>query len=403
MKKITILFLFLLSFSFLFAQKTTFFPISLEKALLNAQKSHLSVRIADQQIQKAQILKKNAFDPANLDVLFESPTGNQMRLGVLQTFALPPVYSAQNQILKQNLAVAQNQKEVSLLSLDYQVKTVFQELFFWKKQEKLFEEKDSIFREILKINTVRWRTGDATRLDMLNAESQVRQIDLAWQEAKVQIQNASYQLGFYLSVRDSLFVPEGEWTKLNAKTLLEKMDSLAMSQNPLIKVQKAQTKGKEWEVKLAKRQSLPSLVTGWLNQGDDKTAVFYRLRFGFSIPIWFWVQKSRVSAAKIDLKTTIDQNSLLQKQLQTEYQKALQNFQLASKNLGYFEQTGLQEADEMNRQALQNYRLGNITYYQYLQNIDFAYQIRQRYLETLRNYNNSVLMLDYLMGNFESF
>ncbi len=403
MKKITLLFFFLLNFSFLFAQKTVFFPISLEKALLTAQKRHLSVRIADQQIQKARSLKKTAFDPANLDVLFESPTGNQMRLGVLQTFALPPVYSAQNQVLKQNVSIAQNQKEVSLLSLDYQVKTVFQELFFWKEQEKLWEEKDSVFREILKINTVRWRTGDATRLDMLNSESQVKQIELAWQEAKVQFQNASYQLGFYLAVQDSLFVPEGDWVKLNTKTLLEKMDSLAMSQNLLIKVQKAQTQGKEWEVKLAKRQSLPSLVAGWLNQGDENTALFQQMRFGFSIPIWFWVQKSRISASKIDLKTTIDQNLLLQKQLQTEYQKALQNFQLASKNLAYFDQTGLKEADEMNRQALQNYRLGNITYYQYLQNIELSYQIRQRYLETLRNYNNSVLMLDYLMGNFESF
>jgi cobalt-zinc-cadmium resistance protein CzcA len=69
-------------------------------------------------------------------------------------------------------------------------------------------------------------------------------------------------------------------------------------------------------------------------------------------------------------------------------------------NLNYFETIGLAEADEILRSSRESFRLGSITYYQFIQNLDLSYTLRQNYLETLRNYNQSLNSLIYLRGEY---
>jgi hypothetical protein len=86
--------------------------------------------------------------------------------------------------------------------------------------------------------------------------------------------------------------------------------------------------------------------------------------------------------------------------LNTEYAKAQADYRQFQDNLAYFETTGLPEAAEILRNSKESFRLGSINYYQYLQNLELAYSLRQNYLETLRNYNQSIITLTYLKGDY---
>jgi outer membrane protein TolC len=139
-------------------------------------------------------------------------------------------------------------------------------------------------------------------------------------------------------------------------------------------------------------------VLGYLNQGTPDTGIEPRLRLGITLPVWQWVFQSNINAAKKGIEIAQTQQLLTAYQLNTEYAKAQADYRQNRDNVTYFESTGLPEASEILRNARESFRLGSITYYQYLQNVELSYTIRQNYLETLKNYNQAIINLIYLKG-----
>ena len=63
----------------------------------------------------------------------------------------------------------------------------------------------------------------------------------------------------------------------------------------------------------------------------------------------------------------------------------------------YYESQGLQMADEIIRMAEKSYLSGETDYLQYIQSLESARQINLGYLESLNQYNQTVLEMQYLV------
>jgi hypothetical protein len=67
-------------------------------------------------------------------------------------------------------------------------------------------------------------------------------------------------------------------------------------------------------------------------------------------------------------------------------------------SLNYYESKGLRHADDIINTSRRFFESGQTDYIEHLRNINEAFLIKARYLETLRNYNQSVITIDYLTG-----
>lgn len=67
--------------------------------------------------------------------------------------------------------------------------------------------------------------------------------------------------------------------------------------------------------------------------------------------------------------------------------------------LAYFETEGNPLANEILRMAQNSFQQGEIDYFQYIQSIENAYQIKIEYLNSLDEYNQTLLQLHYLTFN----
>ena len=67
-------------------------------------------------------------------------------------------------------------------------------------------------------------------------------------------------------------------------------------------------------------------------------------------------------------------------------------------SLNYYQQTGIKKAAEIITSAKRFFESGETDFISYLRNIDEAYSIQLKYLEALRNYNQSILSIKYLTG-----
>ncbi len=394
--------LLLVSVGVCFAQTK---PISLQEAVTKAIEKNPQMRLADQKIQQQVLLKPTAYNLENPELIFEAPTGSVMRPGVMQRFQFPSVYTAQADAQEKRVGLAEAEKQISSNNLVYRVKVAYTNLQFVIEKVNWLRRQDSVYRDIIRVNDVRYRVGQITNLEKINGESQYKKILYNLRQAEVELRNTKLQFGLLLgSAADTTQTPSERLIKLPELPAAYRIDTTAFASNPILTFNYQVESLNKSLVKVEKRKRLPNLFVGFLNQGatnpsDIGYAPFQnRLRYGISVPLWLWTQNAFVRATAKEVEISQTQTRINTLQLNTEYTNALALYRQADENLNYFENVGLREASEILRDARESYRLGSITYYAYLQNLELAFQIEGNYLETLKNYNQSIIYIQYLKG-----
>jgi cobalt-zinc-cadmium resistance protein CzcA len=67
-----------------------------------------------------------------------------------------------------------------------------------------------------------------------------------------------------------------------------------------------------------------------------------------------------------------------------------------NKALAYYEEEGAALSDEILKTANGSFRNGEIDFYQYIQSLESAYEVKLEYLDKLNEYNTIVIEINYL-------
>jgi outer membrane protein TolC len=177
-----------------------------------------------------------------------------------------------------------------------------------------------------------------------------------------------------------------------------KNDSSLIRNNPSILFSDQQQIIGKKTLALEKNRFLPGFTFGYLNQAGRNTPMDLRFRAGINIPLWFWQYTGSIGAAKIGVKIA-EQKAAAQRQLiSAEMQKAQGDYLKFNESLRYYENKGLRLTDEILSASKRFFESGKESYITYLKNINDAYVIRLKYAESLRNFNQSVININYLTG-----
>ena len=151
-------------------------------------------------------------------------------------------------------------------------------------------------------------------------------------------------------------------------------------------------------IRLEKSRALPDLKVGYLNPADKNTPIGMRMRFGISVPLWFWQYKANTNAAKSQLEIAQLETETVRQDWMIEWNKtkgeALKNFN----TLSYYETNGLTQATDLIQASGRMFTAGEYDYIRYLTTVSDAYRIREEYLSAVYAYNQSLIQLQYLIG-----
>jgi cobalt-zinc-cadmium resistance protein CzcA len=373
-------------------------PLTRLKALEIAQQKNPEVQLANIKKEKQEALMGSAFAIESPEIIFEAPTSNELRPGVLQSFNFPTTYIRQYQAQKQQVGMAETHKQITLNELRYRVNTVYNEIQYWGEVYASYLQQDTLLEDFAEVTSVRLQVGQISNLEKLNAESQYREIKYQLGQVLSKLRTARMQMGLLIGTPgDSSIRAVDEFTKLNS-LILETQSLTEFGKNPLTKLYEQNQKLQQTTLKLQRNTWVPNLIVGYLNQGASNSEVKYRMRYGFTFPLWFWGNVSKVKAAKKEVNIATQQMVLNNYALQGNYNQALSELKQYSEALNYYEQTGLPQAEEIARTAKEGYRLGIIGYYNYIINLQQVIKIRLGYLEALKNYNQAIFTIQFLKG-----
>lgn len=369
-----------------------------KQAVELALKNNPQIKVSELRVEKQQRLRPASLAFDNLEVIMQAPTTGGYAPSILQRLQFPTVYTNQIKLQKANIRVAESEKMITANNLVYSVRHNYNNLNFLIQKSRTLRRQDSIFSDILEVNDIRYKVGQISNLEKINSEAYYKQIQFTLMQTQADLQNAKRQIAILIGTpNDTTISTSGGLTKIEGYEVENAPDTTFPS-NPLTNYYTQLQVASKRSLGLERSRRLPGLIGGYFNQLGPGTSTRYHWQFGVTIPIWFWAFQSRVGAARKDVEIAQSQFTYNNYQLKGEYSKALAQYKQYRQAVEYFETVGNQLSNEIIKAARESYRLGSIGYYIYLQNINQAFQIQYSYLEALKNYNESIITLQYIIG-----
>lgn len=371
--------------------------LNLEKAVQMAIENNAGLKAAEYKVERAEKLRKTSFDPGNT-LLFagteENSTSVEMdginSYGVQQTIEFPGVYLARGKMNRQQVKVQQASYDQTVFALEKLVSQAFYNYLFYRERLDLYQQLDSLYGNVAKISESKLHYGETGKLENITNQTRWQEIQVRKEQAAFDLESSYQQLASLLQMEESFSIAP---VKLQPVTI--STDTTLVNLPDMRYINQLQNFSlAQWQVE--KNQLLPGLYMQYFLQEVNSQTGFFGYQVGLNIPLWFAPQQGRIQAARIRSESIAAerQNTRIQLVGRQEQLRA----QLASnkKFIDYYQNQGLEMADQLISIADKTYRAGESGYLQYLQSLEQAIRIKLSYLESLNQYNQLAFELKYL-------
>jgi cobalt-zinc-cadmium resistance protein CzcA len=328
-------------------------------------------------------------------------------IGIVQQSSFPTVYKNQSKLLQQQTILAQRQRNIAVFDITRKVKLAYIIFQFGYEKIRLLNSLDSIYRKFKERVELRQQVGETSNLEKYAAQSKFYEIQLLIKQTRIDVQTSELILQQLLNTKETLQPADTTLVKVP----LDFTFDTTLSSHPQTAFYQQQLNVANAELQLEKSKRLPGFNVGYFHQflikgfNPAKIDRAYTpnthiggFQIGTTIPLFFGALRARINAAKINTSLVQAQAQAAKSGLQTQYLTQYNEYLKQKEGLDYYESIGLKQADEIIRISQISYKLGEIGYVEYIQNLTIAFDTKLRYLEALNFYNQAIIQLNYING-----
>lgn len=372
-------------------------PINLEKLIPLAIESNAGLNASFLQVDQSKALVNSAFDFDKTQIYYEFDENNlalnneALRVfGIQQDFRFPTVYFSEKKVNQANLAMVNSTYDIQKKALERKVTSAYYNYQIAREKRGVLQTLDSLYANFAKIAARRFELGETNYLEKITAASKQKQINLKYLESKQDLELAYGSLKKIVQSKDTITIANESVLKVALNTVVINSSSeIGYHQNrvSLLHAQRS----------FEKQQLLPDISLNYF-QGTNSglNSNLYGYQVGLKIPLLFSGQSSRIKAASIAEEIAVEESNEYKIQLNAKFD-ALQVKRVQSgKALSYYEEEGAVLSEEILKTANGSFRNGEIDFYQYIQSLESAYEVKLDYLSKLKEYNNIVIDINYL-------
>lgn len=387
--------------------------VTVEQATKMALENNNLIKSKDLDIKSTEALKPtaNELPKMNLDAQigqYNSLKTDQM-YSISQSIPFPTIFKAKKELISEEIKGKQINKDISANELTKQVRSYYYQIEYLQHNQSMLMKLDSLYLDFIRIATVRFNAGDVKKIEISTAETQKGEINLLLKQNEVYLNNAYKNLKTLLNTQNEIKIPYNKnYEPLKAEFVL---DSTAIANHPTIKAFYQQMEIAEKSKKVEKSQGLPEFSLGYTNQsligfynvnGQEKYfdvgKRFNVANIGVTIPITFGATKARIKSLEYQKQVAESNAKFQQKQLETELENALNQYQLDIQQYEYYTKQALPNAEKIVNAGQLGYKTGEISYVEYLFALQTATNIQLKYLETIQQVNQSVITINSLIN-----
>ncbi|WP_047245612.1 CusA/CzcA family heavy metal efflux RND transporter [Maribacter thermophilus] len=370
---------------------------NLKELLPIAMENNAGLKAYKLNMDRSDALINSAYDFEKTSVYYQFDENNiainnepLQVFGVQQNFKFPTVYFSEKKVNKAKYNLSGSAYRIQKKRLEKEVTTQYYEYQVAYEMANVYHILDSLYSDFANIAKRRYELGETNYLEKITAASKQKQIQLKYLDAQ---KNMAITLQNLLKT-----VQSKEKLDIAIEPVLKvPMRSIDIENSPEIDFYKNQINISRAQNNLENQQLLPDIGISYFqgsNAGLNENLHGYQL--GLKIPLFFTGQASRIKAAKIDRLRAESEYREYEIGLNTKLSTLKRKLVTLQETLTYYENEGSMLSDEILKTANGNFKNGEIDFYQYIQSLESAYEVKIDYLNKLKDYNQTVITINYL-------
>ncbi|AUP80167.1 CusA/CzcA family heavy metal efflux RND transporter [Flavivirga eckloniae] len=377
-----------------FAQQS---PKTLQELTSLAIENNASMKVILLEAERSDALIGSAFSFDKTQIYFNYDQNNlalnnePLRVfGISQDFQFPTVYFSNKKLKQAKYNLAQSRYQVQETVVKEGVTIAFYNYQIALEKQRLYQALDSLYERFAYAANRRFELGETNYLEKITAQSKKRQITLQYEQAISKSKVTYTELKHWVQAEDSLVI---------AKIIVDKIPitRLDITLHPSIRYFENRVVLRQREAQYEKQLLIPDLnVEYFQGTNNQLNGNLFGYQIGIKIPLLFSGQASRIKAANIARKVATEETHQQKHILHTRYVQFMEQLKQQQGALDYYETEGNLLAEEILKTADHSFKNGEIDFFQYIQSLENAYEIKVAYLNQLQQYNETVVKLNYL-------
>jgi len=376
--------------------------ITINQAVNQSLEKNGEIKSAALQVKVQQKLKKAGWDIDKTSLGYSYGQSNSLayddNFTVNQAFDFPSLYINQTRLANSDVNSSKIQLKIKQIEIVNAVKSNYYRLSYLQATLKLFQYQDSLYTRFFNAALLRTREGESTSLEQFAVQTRLMEI-------KAMIYSTSEDIDIYERELQTLMFDD-EDIQISDTTLVKlglhlSVDSISFNSNPFMALSEEDVEASKINHRIETSKLLPDFSIGYFNLSNKDITKGYRfkgIQAGINIPLWFVPHMAKIQASKINIEIAKNNLEYNKKTLFNNYQKLIKGFEKDQTMLDYYENSAMPQARLIIQQAGKSYNSGNIDYVEYIQNLDKALEIQAKYLESLNDYNQSVIAIETFLG-----
>ncbi len=370
---------------------------SLDELKALAVQHNALLKSAEYEVERAAKQKGTSWDIDKTELYYNFDESNTAvdeplkTFGVKQTLAFPTVYTSESKQLRAFGQLQQSRYEVQKHRLFFELEQAYNGYLYAHEKAAVYRKLDSLFSNFAQAAQRRFELGESNYLERITAQAKQKNVHIQLQQALHDIEIAKTGLE-QLTQSESGINPEV--VPLTGKVFPEG----SQNEHPLRQWHTQNVEFAKASTAAARNKLLPDLSLEYF-QGThtllDQPLIGYQV--GVSIPLWFGAGKARIQMGKIQESIAYEESRNNQIMLEARERQFEEEVKKYSEMLVYYENEGLELAEAIEHTAGKSYESGEVDFFQYIQSLENAMDIRLSYLENLYMFNRESLKQHYLL------
>lgn len=360
-----------------------------------AQENNAGFRAAKLETDESKALIGEAFSLDKIHVFYEydenniAPNNLPLKVfGAEQEIKFPTVYFSKRKLNKRQSEMKSHELEMKRLQLNGEVAAAYSAFLVGKKKETIYVELDSLFRNFSHAANRRFELGETNYLEKITAQAKQKQLQTDLFRSREEVEIALKKLKSVVQSKE----------EINPEIIsLDRMELVMQQDHPITEYFQSGIDYFKTKQSLEKQEFLPDLTMSYgigTNSGLGENLSVYQ--FGIKIPLIFGGNVHKTKAAKIAVEIAESTAADVAVQLNSKREILLQELVKYEETLKYYEDEGKLLSEQILRTASLSFQNGEIDFFQYIQSLETVYEIELKYLESLNDYNQTVLAINYL-------
>ncbi|MBK7252543.1 MAG: TolC family protein [Ignavibacteria bacterium] len=377
--------------------------MKLEDVIKISIENNQSIKSSTYNIEKEKAINLKSFNipKPELFIEYEGVQGSlsnadSRKIGITQMIEFPSNYFLRSDVQESQIKVAEEELNSSVNSLRTNVKLNYYNLLLLNELLIISKDNYKIYEEFLFTAEKKYEAGESSNLEVLGARVNKIKFENEIKNLESKIKSSQSEIRTLMNVDyDITPVEEISYTevRLNKTELLTK----AINNNPELKMLNFQKEKSSNKISLSKGELLPDISFKYFRQKISGDNNFWGMEVGLGVPLWFWWEQSgNIKESNYEFKIASSEEISFRKSLENEINKTFEEYENSLRQMKFFNEQAMKEADEILRQSKKSYDEGVIGYVEYLNALNLTYDTKTQYLNSIYNYNQSIINMEKL-------